>query len=340
MTKQTETLTEVHVRGGAAERVSLGLDSFVPPAVLEAVRAEQQKGIPAIARTPSLTQLIEEALQALPSSHQMVNGDSRALEFIEDESISLVVTSPPYWTLKDYEPGPGQLGYVEDYEEFNEELAVIWAHCLRVLKPGGRLVINVGDVCLPRKKFGRHLVFPLHATIQEHCRRLGFDNLAPIVWYKIANAKFEAGGGGFLGKPYEPNAVVKNDIEWVLFQRKPGGYRSPTLAERSLSLIPAERHREWFQQVWTMGGASTKHHPAPFPLTFAERLVRMFSFVGDTVLDPFSGTGTTSAAGLLWGRDTIGVEVEPSYHAMAVERLRGMVNDAHLDASPPSPKVA
>jgi DNA modification methylase len=342
LTNKGRAVKQIDFLGGREARLAAGLDSFVPAAVLDSVRAEQQKAIPAIARNSMLTEEIEEAITRIPTSHHLYCRDSRSLEFIDDESISLVVTSPPYWTLKEYEDGPGQLGYVEDYEEFNEELAVVWAHCLRVLKPGGRLVINVGDVCLPRRKFGRHLVFPLHATIQEHCRHLGFDNLAPIIWYKIANAKFEAGVGGFLGKPYEPNAVIKNDVEWVLFQRKPGGYRSPSLAERSLSLIPADRHREWFQQVWTMGGASTKNHPAPFPLAFAERLVRMFSFVGDTVLDPFSGTGTTSAAGMLWGRDTIGVEVQPAYHEQACERLAALSEQPSSSTimKPKPPKVA
>lgn len=155
---------------------------------------------------------------------------------------------------------------------------------------------------------------PLHASIQEHCRIIGYNNLAPIVWHKIANAVYEASGngGGFLGKPYEPNAVIKNDIEFILMERKPGGYRSPSLATRILSVVPAARHKVWFQQIWTgVTGASTKRHPAPYPPDLAERLVRMFSFVGDTVLDPFLGTGTTSAAAAKWGRNSIGIEVDP-----------------------------
>jgi DNA modification methylase len=164
----------------------------------------------------------------------------------------------------------------------------------------------------------------LHASIQERCRLLGLDNLAPVIWHKIANAKLESPNstGSFLGKPYEPNAIVKNDIEYILFQRKPGGYRSPTMAMRALSLISEEDHREWFQQIWTIGGASTRNHPAPYPLTLAERLVRMFSFVGDTVLDPFAGTGTTAVAAGLWGRHSVGVEVESAYFHSAQNRLK------------------
>ena len=152
---------------------------------------------------------------------------------------------------------------------------------------------------------------------------LGFDNLAPIIWYKIANAAFEVeGGSGFLGKPYEPNGVIKHDIEYILFERKPGGYRKPGIEERLLSVIPERQHREWFQQIWTLGGASTRNHPAPYPLGLAERLVRMFSFVGDTVLDPFMGTGTTNLAAGLWGRNSIGIDVETTYFDMTAERLQ------------------
>ena len=197
--------------------------------------------------------------------------------------------------------------------------------------PGGRLICVVGDVCLSRRKNdGRHTVVPLHASIQEHCRKLGFDNLAPIIWHKIANAAYEVenGGSGFLGKPFEPNAVIKNDIEFILMERKPGGYRAPSVAKRVLSVIPADKHQEWFQQIWNgLGGASTKEHPAPYPLQLAERLIRMFSFVGDTVLDPFMGTGTTSVAASSLGRNSIGVEVDPHYFAMARQRVEQSATD-------------
>lgn len=153
---------------------------------------------------------------------------------------------------------------------------------------------------------------------------IGFSNLAPILWHKIANAAYEAEGssGGFLGKPYEPNAVIKNDIEFILMERKPGGYRSPSLATRILSVIPAERHKLWFQQIWTgVTGASTKYHPAPYPLELAERLVRMFSFVGDTVLDPFMGTGTTAVAAARSGRNSVSVEIDEAYFEQAAKRV-------------------
>ena len=273
-----------------------------------------KSALPAIARSSTESARVAAAVQEVRSDHRIVRGDARDLSGLEDRSVHLVVTSPPYWTLKEYNEGDGQLGAIGDYERFVAELATVWKECHRVLVPGGRLVIVVGDVCLSRRRHGRHAVVPLHAGIQESCRRLGFDNLAPIIWHKIANARFEVGGaGGFLGKPYEPNAVIKNDIEFILMQRKPGGYRSPSPAARALSVIPASRHREWFRQIWTIPGASTRHHPAPYPLELATRLIRMFSFVGDTVLDPFLGTGTTSVAAARTGRNSVGVEVDRDY---------------------------
>ena len=175
---------------------------------------------------------------------------------------------------------------------------------------------------------------PLHASIQESCRGLGFDNLAPIIWHKIANARFAmAGTGGFLGKPYEPNAVVKNDIEFILMQRKPGGYRSPSPAARVLSVISAADHRAWFRQIWTIPGTSARNHPAPYPLELATRLIRMFSFVGDTVLDPFVGTGTTSVAAARTARHSVGVDVDRDYLEIARRRFRDETDELFGRAS-------
>jgi len=216
------------------------------------------------------------------------------------------------------------MGHIEDYEKFLSELDKIWQHCYRALVTGGRLICVVGDVCLSRRKnSGRHTVVPLHASIQEHCRKIGFDNLAPIIWHKISNAAYEVeGSSSFLGKPYEPNSVIKNDIEFILMERKPGGYRTPEVATRTLSVISAENHKKWFQQIWSgVTGASTRTHPAPYPVELVERLIRMFSFVGDTVLDPFLGTGTTSVAAAKTGRNSIGFEVDDHYFDLASMRL-------------------
>ena len=258
------------------------------------------------------------------TSHKLHLGDGRDLSWVADKSVELVVTSPPYWTLKEYRHSDAQLGHVEDYDQFLQELDKVWKQCFEALVPGGRLICVVGDVCLSRRENGgRHTVVPLHASIQEHCRKLGFDNLSPIIWHKISNAVHEVeNGSGFLGKPYEPNAVIKNDIEFILMERKPGGYRAPDISTKILSLISAENHKKWFQQIWTgVTGASTKDHPAPYPIELAERLIRMFSFVGDTVLDPFLGTGTTTVAAAKWGRNSIGFEIDSHYLKLAEDRI-------------------
>ncbi len=301
------------------------LEELVPRHLMELARRDKQRSIPAIAKDPNAISQIEEVLSQLPTSHQLLLGDSRnVIGEIPDQSVHLAITSPPYWTLKEYKEHPDQLGHVDDYEEFLDAIDVVWDGVRRTLVPGGRLVIVVGDVCLSRRKSGRHRVVPLHASIQERCRLLGYDNLAPIIWHKIANASLEvANGSSFMGKPYEPNAVIKNDIEYILFQRKPGGYRKPSLAARVLSVLPIELHQKCFQQIWTLGGASTRNHPAPFPESLAERLIRMFSFVGDTVLDPFMGTGTSNVVAERLGRNSIGIEVDPSYSRMAYQRLLG-----------------
>lgn len=255
--------------------------------------------------------------------HRLVLGDARSMAFIPDSSVHLVVTSPPYWTLKRYNEHESQLGHIEDYESFLNGLTQVWKEVYRVLVPGGRLVCVVGDVCLSRREFGRHVVVPLHADICVICRRIGFDNLNLIIWHKIANANYEVNNGTkFLGKPYEPNAIIKNDVEFILMQRKPGGYRQPTETQRRLSMIGKKEYEEWFRQFWNLTGASTKNHPAPFPLELAYRLVRMFSFWGDTVLDPFCGTGTTMLAAMKCQRNSIGIEIDPAYFRMAEKRLQ------------------
>lgn len=290
---------------------------------------DPQTAIPRIAKDQRLLRLIQEAVQQVATRHDAYLGDARTVR-LEPGSVHLVLTSPPYWTLKEYRDTAGQMGHIEEYNEFLAELDKVWKSCYDALVPGGRLICVVGDVCLSRRKNkGRHTVVPLHASIQEHCRKIGYDNLAPIIWHKIANAVHEVeNGAGFLGKPYEPNAVIKNDIEFILMERKPGGYRQPSIATRLLSIISTENYQKWFQQIWMgLTGASTKKHPAPYPMELAQRLIQMFSFVGDTVLDPFMGTGTTTLAALQTGRNSIGYEIDPEYFRYAENRIREATND-------------
>lgn len=291
---------------------------FLPPEI--DIQNLSQSSFPDIAKSKPLSQKIEVAVKAIPTTQRLILGDSRRMR---EEKIHLILTSPPYWTIKKYEPIKGQLGVIKDYEIFLKQLDKVWEKCYNALTPGGRMVVVVGDVCLSRHEYGHHHIMPLHSSIQERCRHIGFDNLAPIIWYKIGNLNMEVSRGRFLGKPYEPNGIIKNDVEYILFLRKPGGYRSPTPPERVLSIIPEEEHHRIFQQIWTIPGASTKYHPAPFPLELAERIVRMFSFVGDIVLDPFLGAGTTLLAAATWGRNGVGYEIDPTYVQYCYGRLKG-----------------
>ncbi len=256
---------------------------------------DPQTAIPRIAKDAHSIRLIERATHQVPTSHSLHRGDARDMSGLEPQSVHLVLTSPPYWTLKEYRDSEGQLGHVEDYDQFLQELDKVWKQCFQALVPGGRLICVVGDVCLSRRENGG----------------------------KISNAAYEVEGGStFLGKPYEPNSVIKNDIEFILMERKPGGYRAPDISTKVLSVISAENHKKWFQQIWSgVTGASTRQHPAPYPLELAERLVRMFSFVGDTVLDPFMGTGTTTVAAAKWGRNSIGFEIDRHYYKLAQKRI-------------------
>jgi site-specific DNA-methyltransferase (adenine-specific) len=245
---------------------------------------------------------------------------------IPDASAHLVVTSPPYAFLKEYRPGvQGQLGNILDYDSFLLELDRVWAECERILVPGGRVTCVVGDVCLSRRRAKRHYVLPLSADIQVRARRLGLDCLTPIRWYKVSNIALEASRSSvFLGKPNLPGGVIKNDIEHILLLRKPGAYRSPSDEMNRASHISTDDYTHWFRSIWTdVAGQLRTDHPAPYPIEVPRRLIRMFSFAGDLVVDPFAGTGTTALAAWETGRSSISYEIDPVYLHMAEERLKG-----------------
>lgn len=299
-------------------------------------RWSEPPGLPVTDNEPGAVAVLLKANQALRGQrwpapydrtrHQMVLGDARDLSFIADESVHLVVTSPPYFNLKPYasDAGGRQLGRIDDYDAFLDELDKVWRECARVLVPGGRICCVIGDILIPRRADGRHRVLPLPADIQVRSRKHGLDNLTPILWFKIGNRTNEAGGGssGYYGKPYQPGAIIKNDTEHILMLRKPGGYRSTPMIQRALSMLQRNEMGAWMRPVWSdIRGASLRDgHPAPFPVEIAERLVRMFSFAGDTVLDPFAGSGSTATAAILAGRNSISVEIEEEYLNAATRR--------------------
>jgi len=258
--------------------------------------------------------------------------DSRVMEDVEDQSVHLVVSSPPYWNLKKYPEHPLQLGNIGDYSVFLAELSKVWSECFRVLVPGGRLCIVVGDICLSRRRYGRHRVLPLHADIIRSCLDAGFDYLSPIIWYKISNVSTEAKRPGYcLGRPNGPNSVVKNEIEYILVFRKPGGYRRVSKGLAQLSRLTRQEYVAFFSQVWRLNGDNSSPHPASFPLQIPYRLIKMFSYVGDCVLDPFLGSGTTTIAAMMLGRNSIGYEVEPTFISLIEDRIRENIGSSLLE---------
>jgi site-specific DNA-methyltransferase (adenine-specific) len=271
----------------------------------------------------------------------MILGDARDMSVIADRSVHLVVTSPPYFNLKPYASAAegAQLGRSEDYETFLDELDKVWRECERVLVPGGRVCCVIGDILIPRRADGRHRVLPLPADIQVRSRKVGLDNLTPILWFKIGNRTNEAGGGssGYYGKPYQPGAIIKNDHEHILMLRKPGGYRTTPMIQKALSILQRDEMDAWMRPVWSdIRGASLQQgHPAPFPAELAERLIRMFSFAGDTVLDPFAGSGSTAVAAIRTGRNSIAVEIEEEYLNSALRRAAKTTADVPTTSHTP-----
>lgn len=228
------------------------------------------------------------------------------------ESIDLIVTSPPYWHIKDYGV-PGQIGYGQDLYTYLRDLYRVWAESFRVLHPGRRLCINIGDQFSRAALYGRYKIIPLHAEIIAQCETLGFDYLGAILWQKKTTLN-TTGGAPIMGSfPYPPNGMVEIDYEFILLFKKPGPSPKISPAQKEASKLTQEEWKAYFSGHWRLGGARQLGHEAMFPEELPTRLIRMFSFVGETVLDPFAGSGTTLQAALRWGRNAIGYEINPQF---------------------------
>jgi len=237
-------------------------------------------------------------------------GDSRRMTEVADGSIDLVVTSPPYWQIKDY-GAAGQIGAGESLHAYLRSLAMVWEECLRALAPGGRLCVNIGDQFARASLYGRYSVVPLHAEVTCQACALGFDFLGSIIWQKKTTMN-TSGGAVVMGSfPYPPNGIVELDYEYIHIFRTPGKSRKATAEIRAASALTTAEWKSFFSGHWNIAGARKRGHEAPFPEEIPRRLIRMFSFVGDTVLDPFMGTGTTARAALALGRNAIGYEINP-----------------------------
>lgn len=244
--------------------------------------------------------------------HKIINGDSRQMNLLTDESVHLIITSPPYWQLKDYGTN-NQIGYHETYESYINNLNLVWNECHRVLHPGCRLCINIGDQFARSVYYGRYKVIPIRTEIIKFCETIGFDYMGAIIWQKVTTTN-TTGGATIMGSfPYPRNGILKLDYEFILLFKKQGSPPKPTKEQKELSIISKEEWNTFFSGHWYIAGAKQEGHIAMFPEELPARLIKMFAFVGDIVLDPFLGSGTTSVAARNLERNSIGYEINPEF---------------------------
>lgn len=253
-------------------------------------------------------------------SHKIVLGDSRYLNKIKDKSVQLIITSPPYWQLKDY-GSENQIGFNDSYEEYINNLNLVWKECYRVLSDGCRLCINIGDQFARSVYYGRYKVIPIRTEIIRFCETLGMDYMGAIIWQKNTTMN-TSGGGSVMGSfPYPRNGILKIDYEFILIFKKLGNAPKPTKEQKEESVLSKEEWNTYFASHWTFGGAKQNEHIAMFPEELPRRLIKMFSFANETVFDPFAGSGTTLLAAKNLGRNSIGYEINKDFIPIIKNKL-------------------
>jgi modification methylase len=256
------------------------------------------------------------------ASQTLVIGDAAStLKTLPEASVQLVVTSPPYWSIKDY-GHPNQIGHRDSYEEYLQRLAAVWSECARVLEPGCKIAINIGDQFLRARDHGTYRIQPIHADIIQQFREIeGFIYLGGIIWRKVTTTN-PTGGCAWMGSIYYPrDGYVTYEHEFILLFKRSGKAKRPKKELLDRSKLTKEQRSAWFRGVWDLPPERQKEHPAAFPVELPERLIRMFTFQGETVLDPFVGSGTTLLAARRAGRNGIGVELNPAFGSLCATRV-------------------
>ncbi|HBC31068.1 MAG TPA: DNA methylase N-4 [Clostridiales bacterium] len=266
------------------------------------------------------------------TNHKIIFGDSRSLNHIKDKSVQLIITSPPYWQLKDYGV-EDQIGFNDNYEEYINNLNLVWQECNRVLADGCRLCINIGDQFARSVYYGRYKVIPIRTEIIRFCETLGMDYMGAIIWQKTTTMN-TSGGGVVMGSfPYPRNGILKIDYEFILLFKKLGTAPKPSPKQKELSAMTKEEWNQYFSSHWNFSGVKQNGHIAMFPEELPKRLIKMFSFVGETVFDPFAGSGTTSLAAKHLSRNSIGYEINKEFAPIIKDKLCSEQLSLYEDAS-------
>jgi site-specific DNA-methyltransferase (adenine-specific) len=248
----------------------------------------------------------------MKTHHKIINGDSRQMAELADNSVHLAITSPPYWQLKDYGTN-NQIGFHDSYENYINNLSLVWKECYRALHNGCRLCVNIGDQFARAVYYGRYKVIPIREEIIKFCEVIGFDYMGAIIWQKVTTSNTTGGGVQMGSYPYPRNGILKLDYEFILIFKKLGDAPKPSKEHKELSIMTAEEWNTNFAGHWNFAGARQDGHIAMFPEELPKRLIKMFSFIGETVLDPFAGSGTTALAAKNLERNSVGFEINPEF---------------------------
>ncbi len=254
------------------------------------------------------------------TNHKIIIGDSRDMSEVSDKSVHLIITSPPYWQLKDYGTKE-QIGFNDSYEDYINNLNLVWSECFRVLHDGCRLCINIGDQFARSVYYGRYKIIPIRTEIIKFCESIGFDYMGAIIWQKPTTMN-TTGGATIMGSfPYPRNGIIKIDYEFILIFKKPGNPPKVSKELKEKSKLSKEEWNEYFSGHWNFNGEKQTKHLAMFPEELPKRLIKMFSFVGDIILDPFLGSGTTTLAAKNFNRNSIGYEINSQFLSFIKEKI-------------------